>query len=437
MTLLEGHENIGGSASWFNRGAFSFDAGATTLSGVREHEPLGKLFKLLGEVPPLQKVDPGIVFHLSDGKIISYRHDFEMWMQELEGHFPNLSHRDFWKKVYSLNSKAWGLLGNLNSFPFQKLEDFWEVLKAPQYYHLYPYLLVSTDMMLKHYGLDNKSYVELVNGILLISTQTEAPQTPFLIGAMGLAYPQETYAPVGGMEGLMEYFEKKCIDLGVKVMKKTPVKNIQELGAGPSDRVILNIPYWNLPDLFTGSQKSLLEKSVSEKKTAWGAFTLYFGVKSHCQELYQQIHLNHPLVKNYFVSFSIPHDVKRAPEGHQAVTISTHVNAEEWFGLDRTSYKMKKTLIQELILNDFKQRFETEELKFLSSGTPKTFFRYTGRLSGYVGGLPFRYGMNPWKLKGHDTVLKNVYQVGDTTFPGQGIVGVVAGAFALDAKREL
>lgn len=36
--------------------------------------------------------------------------------------------------------------------------------------------------------------------------------------------------------------------------------------------------------------------------------------------------------------------------------------------------------------------------------------------------------MNPLKLYSHETALQDVYQVGDTTFPGQGFVGVCAGA---------
>jgi phytoene dehydrogenase-like protein len=88
----------------------------------------------------------------------------------------------------------------------------------------------------------------------------------------------------------------------------------------------------------------------------------------------------------------------------------------------------------QLILQDFKNRFGITETKYVTAGTPKTFERYTGRQSGYVGGLPFLYGMNPWSIPGHTTQLQNIYRVGDTTFPGQGLVGVVAGSLALDQQ---
>ena len=71
VSLIESHENVGGCASWFHRGDFCFDVGATTVSGLSLHEPLGKLFSMLKSRPELKRQDPGIVFHLSSGKKLS------------------------------------------------------------------------------------------------------------------------------------------------------------------------------------------------------------------------------------------------------------------------------------------------------------------------------------------------------------------------------
>ena len=442
VTLIEAHENIGGCASWFNRGAFCFDAGATTVSGVAAHEPLGKVFNLLKDRPLLRMQDPGIVFHLSSGKKLSYFRNFEKWMSELEREFPDLNHRPFWEKVYSINHKSWYLLSSLSSFPFENIFDALEVLKSPEHFHLYPFLLVSTEMMLKFYGLHQQEYLELINGILIISAQAHAPNIPFLIGAMALAYPQETYAPVGGMRGLMTFFEKKCLDHKIKILKNSPVHKIENKKIYfrdenlPYDQLVLNVPYWNIQDLFPGQEQEVVKQQMSQSKHAWGAFTLYLGVKSEIEELYQQVHLNNPEIANYFVSFSIPQDRERAPESWQAVTISTHVEVTQWLGLSPQAYKEKKNHFMQIILADFKKRFGIEEVKFVTGGSPKTFERYTGRKSGYVGGLPFLYGMNPFSIQGHSLKVQNIFRVGDTTFPGQGLVGVVAGALALDHKLK-
>lgn len=440
VLLLEAHENLGGCASWFERRDFCFDVGATTLSGLGAGEPLWEFFRRLDAFPAVRQVDPGISFHLSTGKIVHYYANREAWMRELEEKFPQLNHRPFWELVFQLNKSAWGLLNNLSAFPFTSFHQLWQLLKAPGYYHLFPYLLVNTEIMLKHYELHSPEYIEMLNGILLISAQTEAPQVPFLIGAMALAYPATTFTPQGGMKGFMQFLEEQCRQRDIEVRTGARVNLIQDYvirygsEKESADRLILNLTRWDLPKVFVDEQRRILEREVKEPKEAWGAFTVYFGAQTHEKNLYQQVHLNHPLVKNYFISFSDPTDDSRAPAGWQAVTISTHVEAGHWFSLEKTEYRWRKSHIEKIIMDDFKRRFKVEEFKFLTSGTPKSFQRYTGRDTGFVGGLPFLYGMNPWKLLGHKTPLKETYRVGDTTFPGQGIVGVVAGALALDQE---
>jgi C-3',4' desaturase CrtD len=442
VTLLEAHENLGGCASWFDRRDFSFDVGATTLSGLGAGEPLWEFFRKLDAFPAVHQIDPGISFHLSTGKIVHYYADREKWMRELESKFPDLNHRPFWELVFGLNQQAWGLLNNLSSFPFRSVWQLRQLLKVPRHFHLFPYLLVNTEIMLKRYQLHSPEYLEMLNGILLISAQTEAPHVPFLVGAMALAYPATTFAPRGGMKGFMSFLEKQCRDRGIDVRTNARVDLIHErqVRQGSSleeaDRIILNLTRWDMPKIFTSEERYQLERELSEPKEAWGAFTVYFGVQTQEKNLYQQVHLNHPLIKNYFISFSDPSDRTRAPLGWQAVTISTHVDASEWFGISKDEYRRRKDLLQNLILDDFKRRFNVQQFKYLTSGTPKTFQRYTGRKSGFVGGLPFLYGMNPWKLLDHRTPLEYVYRVGDTTFPGQGIVGVVAGALALDQELK-
>jgi phytoene dehydrogenase-like protein len=429
VILLESHSALGGCASWFRRGKFIFDAGATTVSGVGINEPLGELFEILGHAPELKASDPGIVFRLSSGKIIHYFRDFEKWMNELHRHFPGMNHRPFWELTRKINKKSWSLLRDVRTFPFQKISDLRDVLKHPEYVTLVPYLMISTEAALKFYQLDHPQYLELINGILLISAQAHSEKIPFIVGAMALSYPSETYAPVGGMKGLMDFFETELQRLGVEVRTSAKVERFSShsvvLSSGEEiagDRLIINLPVWNMARMTTGTLKNELQRESENHPGSWGAFTLYFGVKSHIRELYHQVHLLHPDVQNYFVSFSLPGDFKRAPEGYQAVSISTHVYADE---------ACDKNYLTKIIMEDFMKRFPVSDVKFLTSGSPKTFERYTGRMNGFVGGLPFLYGKNPLSLLSPLTHRPTVMRVGDTVFPGQGLCGVVAGAMQL------
>lgn len=412
VTIFEAHSHIGGCASYFKRGPFVFDAGATTLSGMLPHKPLGILFDLLGEKPPYESVDPGMVIHLSTGEVITYHQDFEKWMTELSVHFPQLEHRKFWKKIHQIDQLGWELLGHLRKFPSFDPQDFFFIFKNPRFLKVLPYFFLSTDMALKFYNLDDPRYREMINGILLISAQSDAPHIPFLVGALSLAYPRETYIPQGGMKGLMDFFEDQFAKRGIVLKKKTKVISgdtceltLQTGEKISGDRIIYN----------TLSPEG-------KEQGSWGAYTLYFATEGPLANPYQQVHLNHHLVKNYFVSSSLKGEV----------TISTHVAARDWMELDPEEYKRKKKLFEKIIMDDFLVRFSVKEVKSLTAGTPSSFEHYTGRESGFVGGLPFLYGKNPWALANFTTKNKNVFQVGDTIFPGQGLVGVVAGALMLD-----
>ena len=429
VTLFESHSALGGCASWFKRGPFVFDAGATTLSGIGVNEPLGELFELLGHSPSLLPSDPGIVFHLSKGKVIRYFRDFERWMKELEYHFPHLNHRPFWKLIRDINKKSWALLSDIRTFPFRKLSDVIEVINHPRHIFLLPYLFMSTEHLLKKYNLFDPEYIEFINGVLLISAQAESEFIPSLVGAMALSYPAETYAPYGGMKGLMDFFEKELLNRNVIIRKKSPVTRFRQgeiqLDNGEiikSDRLIMNLPVWNMAKMSEGNIKEKLIKESEGHPGYWGAFTAYFAGEFKVNELYHQVHLNLPEIKNYFVSFSIPEDVSRAPIGYQSVSISTHVKA----GTD-----IDKESLCKIILSDFSKRFPSNGIKFLTTGSPKTFERYTGRTSGFVGGIPFLYGKNPLSLMGPFLNEENLFRVGDTVFPGQGLCGVVAGALQL------
>ena len=427
VTLIESHSKIGGCASYFGRGEFVFDAGATTLSGLAPHQPLGKLFEMLGKTPAMSPVDPGIVFHLSSGKKLCYHRNFETFLKDLNRVFPDMPHRPFWELVHKVSYDAWHFLSDIES-PM-------DMLKHPSYVALGQYLLISTELMLKKYGLDTPAYREFVDGILLISAQEKSPHIPFLVGAMGLAYPSETFAPKGGMKGLMMFFEKLLAENGVTLQKRLPVLAVKPheliLKGGvthPTDRMIFNLPLWNLATLLEDERNKAEAKKRPE---SWGAFTVYLGTKSMERDPYHQIHLHHPLVDNYFVSFSLLEDPDRAPEGWQSLCISTHVRVADWYGLTDDEYEKKKRLYEQVILEDFLKRFNITETKFVTSGTPQTFEHYTGRTRGQVGGLPFLYGMNPLPFMKIRELGDDIYRVGDTVFPGQGLCGVVAGALRL------
>ncbi len=442
VLLLEQHSLMGGCSSYFQRGPYSFDVGATTLSGLKAGQSLGDFCHRLSLDLPVKKIDPGIHFHLCSGKELLRFSDFEKWQTELSK--IKMENRELWHHLEDLEKLSWTVLSKLR--PFKGISPGL-VLKAlnPEVFKLLPFFMINAERDLSRFQQNSPEFIELINGINLISAQAHAHQIPAFVGAMSLTYPKETYYPLGGMKGLMNFFEKELINRSVTIRKRESVVGLQEekdsltliTAKGEkieTKKVIFNLTHWALENILQGKLRRKIQNEIQKRQEGPAAFCLYFAVKlpTPMKNLYHQVHLVSKDVPNYFISFSDPEDLSRAPSGEQTVTISIHVDSKEWRELDRQDYLDLKMKYQKIIMEDFSQRFHPLEIKFLSSSSPKTFIRFTQRPQGMVGGLPLLYGQGPWDFLLPEISEGRVFRVGDTVFPGQGWVGVVAGALNLE-----
>lgn len=124
-----------------------------------------------------------------------------------------------------------------------------------------------------------------------------------------------------------------------------------------------------------------------------------------------------------FMSFSARGDLRRAPAGHRALTISTHTRLDEWWRLRETlgakaAYDERVARYAERLL-DLAERAVPglrSRIRLQLPGTPVTFQFYTRRHRGGVGGFPFT---SIFKARGPWTGLANAWLVGDSIFPAR------------------
>lgn len=451
VLILESHVAIGGCASFFKRKGFTFDVGATTLSGVLDNQPLGKLFNKLNVKPNLKKLDPGMIVFLKDKnrKITRYANK-DQWIKESEKQFGG-NQKEFWNKIYSLESKSWNLIADNYRLPPQDITDLIHLAKPSnfKYLKLIPGLIQPLKSLIKKYDLDkNKEFVNFVDEQLLISTQNTSTLAPYLTSSIGLAYPSETYYPYGGiykpLELLLDTFKAKGNEIKFKE-KVTNVINKDGSYEVTTSRgntyqakgIISNIPIWNMAKITQGGIQEYFKNKSSSFNTAWGAFTLYFAVENNVplETAYYQIHSRKPLPfassKSFFVSFSLADDYEKAPEGWRTVTISTHTKTDEWENISEEEYNKRKEELENAIIEEFDYFFPEMKIKeklYVNSGTPNTFEFFTGRHKGFVGGIPHTIKKSILQLPPNVSPFDNFYMVGDTVFPGQGTPAVVLGA---------
>ena len=133
-----------------------------------------------------------------------------------------------------------------------------------------------------------------------------------------------------------------------------------------------------------------------------------------------------------FVSMPSLLDPSLAPAGRHILHTFTQSDMRCWKGLSPSAYADKKQkdadrLIARLeaLLPGLKSSIEFKEV-----GTPRTHRRFLGRMGGSYGPVPANRLPGLLPMPFNRTGLKNLYCVGDSCFPGQGLNAVAFSGYA-------
>ncbi len=461
VTLLEALHYPGGCASSFEKHGAVFDIGATTFSGVSPAQPLSTLFQRIGTFDELLSADPPMGVAI-DGDLLIRHGDREKWIAEAEQFF-GLPQRRFWERIGRYSDAAYRMLQHLPHLPPRTAGELLHslphlnggVLRA------LPGAFRSVETHMRRLRVDTARFRRFIDAQLLITSQGAARDVPFLAGALGLAYPDyPVYSVRGGMKRYARWLEHRIRTFGGRVCYLQPVIAIREHHGEWSvetkrgttlaaDALVTNLPLFNLPAITEGAVRKYFARSVEniqrKKIMLWGAVTVYALIEDTLRKelpVNLQVILQHPLThtgsSTLFLSFSHPEDTVRAPDGMRTLTISTHIPLERAPDRgDRTAYRAwKNAVLDEIMLALRREVPDLVSLKTVRQhvGTPATFFRYTGRAGGTVGGIPLHSSVFPFSYPRSATPFNGLYCTGDTFFPGQGIPGVTLGALAVTKR---
>tara|TARA_Y100000589_G_scaffold248512_1_gene236526 strand:- start:800 stop:1723 length:924 start_codon:yes stop_codon:yes gene_type:complete len=277
--------------------------------------------------------------------------------------------------------------------------------------------------------------------------------------AGGINYPK------GGVGVIAEKLVKGLERHGGAIRYKARVtevliENDQAVGVKLADgevirakRVISNATRW---DTFSGagdeqrrSGQALVDAAHTPgKEQFWrkryvpspSFLSLHLGVRADL--IPAGTHCHHLLLEDWnrmedeqgviFVSMPSLLDSDLAPAGHHIVHTFTPSSMEAWQGLTPSQYREKKEadaarLIQRLeaILPGLADAITHKEI-----GTPRSHRRFLGRFQGSYGPIPAMQLPGLLPMPFNRTGLKNLYCVGDSCFPGQGLNAVAFSGFA-------
>lgn len=453
--LLEAHTVTGGCASYFTRKKFVFDVGATTLSGINGLDALKKIITLLQLDLKLKHCDPGLIIHYQNKTLKRFAHT-DLWIEEQLRHFPYPWIKPLWQLIDKRKNEIYQLLKYASFFPIKKPADAYHLFQGDYGLKLKAlfYLYQSFAKLHPQTSFD-LTYQQILDEMLLIAAQNHAPKVPGLIGYLALTYLEDCWYCYGGMkefnQQLVASFRRNegllyCHHEVLSIHKKNnlfEVKTAKKIFY--AKKIFSTLPLWNTLSLASSLNPKKLHQQATDFKPQWGALTGYFSVKFivEMQSLYHQIHLpspiSHTCSHSIFASFSPLDDTKRNDGTAQTLTLSVHIDLNHFQqALARCNRAELKMIWQKEFEHIIKQTFPgILELLCFGIADPLTFAFYTKRTMGTVGGIPHDVATSMLSYPNFDTGITNFFQMGDTTFPGQGCVGVIQGALNLYQRLNM
>lgn len=450
--VFEKNRYPGGSCSSFQREGYTFDSGASVFYGFGENGSSGtlnlhtRIFRKLGvEVKTIH--DPvQIHYHLPNGFAVPASYDRDAFLNALAARFPHEA--DGIRKFYRELDDVYDIL---SSMPAGSLED---VLHLASVGSSNPLKTISLALKsFRSMGKTARRYIRDEELLHFIDIEAyawavqDAVSTPLVNAGICLAdrhYGGINY-PVGGSGAIPHALCRGIEKFGGAIRYQSDVTAILiEDGVARGVRladgsehfakaVISNATIWDTFNRLIADSRYRVSKERFQQAPSW--FQLYLGVDGSI--IPPDFCVHHILVddwKSYnqpggTIYFSAPTllDASLAPAGKHIVHAFVTSEVDMWQHYDRsgTAYREAKERFADQVI----QRTESIlpglskaiELKVLA--TPLTHERYLNRYKGSYGPL-LKPGQNILQKPQNSTPVKNLFAVGDSTFPGQGVIAV-------------
>ncbi|HEX8128085.1 MAG TPA: FAD-dependent oxidoreductase [Pyrinomonadaceae bacterium] len=471
VCVLEKEPAGGGCASTFERFGYAFESTAGLYAGWGAEDIHARVFSELPVAPPeARRLAPAYVVRLPDatevrvGAGVESVEDFE---QELSRAFPECAqaainfYRELTPVAEALQRSAGRAheLATLGKFVRMKL-------LAAEVRHASRILALQTQTAAAHLAAASLRFRRFVDAQLQIYAGCASEECAYLYAAVALDLPRRgLYALGGGAGALARALTDSIKHSGGRVRFDTTALRLAfdadgrvagvDLLSGESVRatraVVSNLTVWDTYGKLVGAARTpghLRERLKGAR--GWGAYLLYLGADDaavgrlpaeHLLALdsWQEGETYDATGAQFMFSASPVWDSARAPAGKRAVTVSLYTDAAEWFAY-HTDESEHETQDQQMLETCWARLHAAlPELgagaEVIETATPRTFYETTRRKLGMTGGLPQTLANSGANSFTHRTPFPNLYMVGDTTFPGNGLAAVTQSA--LIAANEI
>ncbi len=464
VLVLERYTIPGGSGGSFQRNGFTFDVGASMIFGFGENGYTNLLTRALADVGKRIETFPDpvqLAYHLPDGFNIAVNRNYDQFISDLISLFP---HEE--SGIKHFYETCWKVFHCLDAMPLLSIEDPTYLakvfFKAPlACLGLARWLPVNVGDVAKRYIKDSE-LLKFIDIECFCWSVMPAERTPMINAGMvfsdrhagGINYPK------GGVGVIAQELVKGLEEHSGAIRYKSLVTKILlegnravgvQLASGEkilAKKIISNATRWNTFG-GEGCKQPLIEPSkVPSSEYKWrnryipssSFLSIHLGVNN--LTIPKDAHCHHLILKEWddmekeqgvcFISIPTLLDQSLAPEGKHIVHAFTPSSIKEWEGLSPSAYKEKKTVCAERLIAKINTVFPglSEAISHQEIGTPRTHRRFLGRHQGSYGPIPSMRLPGLLTMPFNSTGIKNLFCVGDSSFPGQGLNAVAFSGFA-------
>lgn len=463
VCLVERNSRAGGCADSIEHAGYRFEQGAGLYSSWQPGEIHERVFaELPTEAPEVRRVEPPYVVRLPDGRDVRAGLEGEALSESLRAAFPECAEaasRFYGELLPVAAALHRAALRSPALAEASRLRRLKLIASEPRLSSTI--LARAGHTAARHLGDTSTRFRRFVDAQLQIFAQVPSEQCSYLYAAVALAQSSRgMYAMRGGAAALADALVESIKKSGGAVRTNSTALRLSYDGAGRATGVVLlsgehvearravvsNLTTWDTYGKLVGHERTPAELRARLKRLrGWGAYLLLLGVDEEAARRLPAANVltltdwsegaEFDPTESLFM-FSTAHEWDaRAPGGRRAVTVSTFTEAESWFTFHEDEAGHEEQDQAQLEAWWARVHASMPELgdaiEVVETETPRTFYERTRRRLGMVGGV----WQTPDALQSaaftHRTPLPNLYVVGDTTFPGNGVAAVTQSALAV------
>ena len=460
VCLLERESQAGGCAATFEHSGYQFEPGASLYASWGPGEIHERVFaELPAAMPEVQMVSPAYVVRLPDMTEVSLGRDADEFNENLRAAFPECADAaiNFYREITPI---AEALRRVSRRVPDLVTASNFRLMKAIASEARIASRALRTlqHTAAQHLERTSHHFRRFIDAQLQIFAQRTSDECAYLYAALALCLPRwGMYTIRGGASALAEALTGAIKESGGTVRFDTTALRLAYDSSGrtigvdllsgeaieASRAIVSNLTVWDTYGKFIGLNRTPTEiRARLQSLRGWSAYLLYLGMDEEATERLPADHIlaitdwqaggRYDPENSQFMFNVAPSWDPRAPTGKRAVTVCTFTNAEQWFTYheDETEHEEQDQAKLEMWWERIHAAMPElgASVEVIETATPRTFYEQTRRKLGMVGGVGQSldvFGMNSFT---HRTSLPNVYMVGDSVFPGQGVAAVTQSA---------